>query len=216
MMDTATAQQNHPAIIRILAHIVSVVFHPLFITSYVGAFLIYLHPYAFAAALDNRKVFKLGMIVFNTAFIPLFSVFLMWRLRLIESLFLRTSKERIIPYVAAMICYFWTWLVTRNTGDSPSYMVHFMLGTFLAICAAFLVNIYMKVSMHTIAMGGMATFFFLQAFAIEDSTGLYFSIAVLIAGLVGTARMIVSDHKPVEIYVGYLVGIICQLIALAF
>lgn len=215
-METATAQQKHPQIIRVLAQIISVVFHPLFITSYVGAFLIYLHPYAYATDTERVKLFRLIMFIFNTAFIPLFSVLLMWRLRLIDSLFLKSNKERIIPYVAAMICYFWAWLVTKNRMDSPDYVVHFMLGSFLAICAAFLINIYIKISMHTIAMGGMVTFFLLQAFAAEDTTGLYFSIAIAIAGLVGTARMIVSDHKPAEIYIGYLAGAACQLIALIF
>jgi hypothetical protein len=215
-MDTATAPRKYPPAIRFLAHVISVVFHPLFITTYVAAFLIYIHPYAYAGDTDRTKIFRLVIYIFNTTFIPIFAVFLMWRLRLIESLFLRTTKERIIPYVAAMICYFWAWLVTRNKMDSPDYVVHFMLGTFLAICLAFIINIYIKVSMHTIAMGGLVTFFLLQAFAQEDTTGLYFSIAVLVAGLVGTARMIVSDHRPAEIYIGYLAGAVCQLVAVYF
>lgn len=215
-MDTATAPDKHPSFIRILAHIISVVFHPLFISSYVAAFLIYVHPYAFAVDTERMKMFRLIMVIFNTAFIPLFSVFLMWRLGLIQSLFLRTTKERIIPYVAAMICYFWAWLVTRNRMDSPDYFVHFMFGAFLAICLAFMINIYVKVSMHTIAVGGLVTFFLMQAFAVEETTGLYFSIALLIAGLVGTARLIVSDHRPAEVYLGYFVGAACQLIAIFF
>jgi hypothetical protein len=215
-MDTATAPDKHPSFLRILANIISVVFHPLFITSYVAAFLIYLHPYAFAGDNERVKIFRLIMVIFNTAFIPLFSVFLMWRLGLIQSLLLRSTKERIIPYVAAMICYFWAWLVTRNRMDSPDYFVHFMLGTFLAICLAFMLNIYIKVSMHTIAMGGLVTFFLMQAFAQEETTGLYFSIAAIIAGLVGTARLIVSDHRPAEVYLGYFAGAACQLIALWF
>ena len=215
-MDTATAPEKHPSFIRFLANVISVVFHPLFITSYVAAFLIYIHPFAYAGDNDRMRIFRLVMFAFNTAFIPLFAVFLMWRLRLIDSLFLRSTKERIIPYVAAMICYFWAWLVTRNRMDSPDYVVHFMLGTFLAICLAFMINIYIKVSMHTIAMGGMVAFFLILAFAQEDTTGLFFAIAVAIAGLVGTARLIVSDHRPAEIYIGYFAGAACQLIAVYF
>lgn len=216
-MDTATAPvKQHPSVIRFLAHLFSIVFHPLFITTYVTAYLIFIHPYAFAADSDALRWFRLARVVFNTTFIPLFAVFLMWRLGLIESLFLRTGKERIIPYVAAMICYFWAWLVTRNLGDSPAYFVHFMLGTFLAICLAFIMNIYIKVSMHTIAMGGAVVFFLLQAFSETDTTGIYLSISLLVAGLVGTSRLIVSDHRPVEIYLGYIAGGVCQLVAIIF
>lgn len=163
-MDTATAPQRQPSAIRIPAHIISFVFHPLFITSYVAAFLIYIHPYAFAGDPERLRFFRLVMVIFNTAFIPLFAVFLMWRLGLLQSMFLRTSKERIIPYMAAMICYFWAWLVTNRRLDSPDYFVDFMFGSFLAICLAFMINIYMKVSMHTTAVGGAVVFFLLQAF----------------------------------------------------
>jgi hypothetical protein len=216
-MDTATApDKQYPSAIRFLAHLISIVFHPLFITSYVAAFLIYVDPYAFATDDDRDRVFRLASFIFNTTFIPLFSVLLMRWLGLIESLYLRTGKERIIPYVAAMICYFWAWLVTRNRGDAPDYFVHFMLGSFLAICAAFMINIYVKVSMHTIAMGGALTFFLLQALSPLDTTGLYFTLSLLVAGLVGTSRMIVSDHRPAEIYIGYITGAVCQLVATIF
>jgi hypothetical protein len=216
MMDTATAPRNQSTVIRFLAHFISIVFHPLFITSYVAAFLIYFHPLAFPADSDRMRFFRLVMVIFNTTFIPLFAVFLMWRLRLIESLYLRTTKERIIPYVAAMTCYFWAWLVTKNKMDAPDFYVQFMLGTFIAISLAFMINIYVKVSMHTIAMGGAVTFFLTQAFNENDTTGMYFSISLLIAGLVGSARLIVSDHRPGEIYLGYFVGGLCQIIAMFF
>ena len=47
----------------------------------------------------------------------------------------------------------------------------------------------------------------------EGTSGLYPSAAILLVGMVCTARMIVSVHHPVEIYSGLFVGILCQLIA---
>jgi hypothetical protein len=67
--------------------------------------------------------------------------------------------------------------------------------------------------MHAIAMGGLAMFFLLQAFSQQDVTGVYFSIAVFIAGLVCTSRLIVSDHTQREIYMGLVAGVLCQLVA---
>jgi hypothetical protein len=37
--------------------------------------------------------------------------------------------------------------------------------------------------------------------------------AFLIAGLVCTSRMIVSDHTPKEVYLGLLAGMLCQFAA---
>jgi len=212
---TAVAPKQ-PALIRALAHFFSYVFHPLFIPAYVTAFLVFVDPYAFAGVTFKYKLFRLISIFFNTALIPGFAVFLMWRLKLIQSMQLRTQKERIIPYAAAMIFYFWAWYVFHNQKDNPQAFVDFLLGSFLGICAAWFLNIIAKVSMHAIGVGGLAFFFLLQAFGQQDVTGVYFSLAILIAGVVCTSRLLVSDHTQREIYMGLVAGALCQLLATYF
>lgn len=212
MQNPTVPQQDHPAVIRFLANLLSYVFHPLFIPAYVTAYLVLIDPYAFIALPEKFKWLKLISVFFNTAFIPGFAVFLMWRLKLINSMMLRTQKERIIPYAAAMVCYFWAWYVSHNQPDNPDYFVNFLLGVFLALCGAWLANIYMKISMHATGMGGLGMFFLLRAFSLYDASGFYFSIALLIAGLVCTARFIVSDHRAAEIYTGFVIGAVSQLI----
>lgn len=208
----STAPAPQPTVIRALAHIISFLFHPLFITTYVTAWLLFVHPYAFIDATESSKPIRLISIFINTAFLPAFSVFLMWRLKLVESVTLRTQKDRIIPYVACQLFFGWAWWVAHNQEESPLSFRSFLLGAFLTVCAGWLLNIKMKASMHALAVGGMLIFFLLQAFQLPEATGLYFSIAILISGLVCTARFIISDHRPVEIYVGLLAGAICQLL----
>ncbi|WP_205513475.1 hypothetical protein [Longitalea arenae] len=205
---------KEPALIRALAHFFSYIFHPLFIPAYVTAFLLFVDPYSFAGVQYKYKIFRLISVLFNTAVIPGFAVFLMWRLKLIQSMHLRTQKERIIPYAAAMIFYFWAWYVFHNQKDNPQPFLDFLLGSFLAVCAAWFLNIVTKVSMHAIGVGGLALFFLLQAFTEQDVTGVYFSFAILIAGLVCTSRLIVSDHTQREIYLGFFAGALCQLLAM--
>jgi hypothetical protein len=52
-----------------------------------------------------------------------------------------------------------------------------------------------------------------MAFTDSSSFSFYLSIAVLIAGIVCTARLVVSDHSQKEIYYGFLIGILSQLAA---
>lgn len=211
---TMAANNQQPAGLKIPANILSFVFHPLFIATYVTAFLAYVHPYAFAGLSERKRLFKVILVFFNTAFLPLFSVFLMWMLKLINSMFLTTQKERIIPYAITMIFYFWAWYVSRNLGEFPEYFINFLLGTFLAVCATWFLNIYTKISMHSTAMGGLVVFFLLQSFGGFEYTGYYLAIALLIAGLVCTSRFIVSNHTQGEIYLGFFTGALCQVIAL--
>lgn len=199
--------------LRIPAQLLSYIFHPLFIPVYVTAYLLYINPYAFNGIGEKSKLLKLIFVWFNTSFVPAFAVFLMWRLGLIESIFLRTKRERIIPYSAALICYFWAWFVARNQLVNPSYFIDFLFGTFLAVTSGWMLNIYTKISMHAIAMGGLVVFFFLQAFSEYSISGIYLSLAIIIAGLVCTARFIVSDHVPFQVYLGFIAGAFCQLVA---
>lgn len=201
-----------PAPLRFLAHLFSIVFHPILVPTYVTAFLLFVHPLAFAGYGEQRKVFALLAVAFSSTFLPAFSVFLMWRLGFISSMFLRTQRERIIPYAAAIIFYFWIWYVFRNQHETPKFFVHFLFGTFLAVCGAWMWNIRLKVSMHATAMGGMVTFFLLQILINQEVTGQYLALAVLIAGLVCTSRFLVSDHSREEIYLGFFTGVVCQLV----
>ena len=72
----------------------------------------------------------------------------------------------------------------------------------------------MKVSMHAISMGIMLVFMSLLYFTQAGSFTFYMSVTFFIAGLVCTARFIVSNHTQKEIYAGLLAGGISQLLAI--
>ena len=143
---------------------------------------------------------------------PLVSVLLLRALKFIDSVYLKTQKDRIIPYIICMIFYFWNWYAFKNNHEVND-LVSMSMAIFNASIFGFLVNISMKVSMHAIAVGAMSTFIGLLAYTDSISYSFYLSIAILISGIVCTSRLIVSDHRPKEIYYGFFIGIFCQLAA---
>ena len=210
------AQVSYPPVLRFLAQFFSYLFHPLFITSYVMGFLIFLHPAVFMGYEHRLKVLRFLHVVIFDALFPAFAVFLCWRLQFVRSIHLRTAKERIIPYIIVMIFYWWSWNVYKNIPESPPVAVHFLLGAFLAICGAWMCNIYFKISMHAVAAGGALMFFFLFSFNDNYASGLYPSVALLITGIVCTSRFICSDHTRFEIWAGLFIGLLSQWIAWQF
>jgi hypothetical protein len=82
---------------------------------------------------------------------------------------------------------------------------------------ALLANIYYKISMHALGLGGLSGLMLLIIFT-GFPAGIFLPamLVFLITGFVSTSRMIVSDHMPFDIYSGIFFGIICQLIAAAF
>jgi hypothetical protein len=206
------SEEKNPAI-RFFAHAISVIFHPLLISSYVIAFLLFIHPFLFSGIGNQLKLFRILSVLLSSFFLPIFSIFLCWRLGFIQSMRLKSARDRIIPYVIVMIFYFWLWYVYRNQGENPPQSIAFLLGSFLAVCGAWFCNIFFKISMHAIAAGGLAMFFLLFSFRDSYASGLYLSTAILIGGLICTARMLVSDHRQRDIYAGILVGVAAEWIA---
>jgi hypothetical protein len=74
-------------------------------------------------------------------------------------------------------------------------------------------NNYFKISMHAIGVGGGLAFMILLGIISTVPIGLPISIATIITGAVLTARFIVSDHQPGDIYSGLFIGALCQTVA---
>src|SRR5882757_5549216 len=149
----ATIHETHPKpslLLSIPAKIVSYVFHPLFIPTYIFIFLIYQVPYEFAGITPFQLQLRLFSIFWLTAFFPAFAVFLLWRLKFSESIFLRTQKERIVPYVVTMFFYWWMYYLSRNFADQPAVLKFFYMGIFIATVFGLVLNNYYKISLHAL------------------------------------------------------------------
>ena len=203
---------RQPLPIQLSAKFISYVFHPLFIPLYITYFIIQIRSYQLAGINDWINLRILLQVFVNCTFLPLASILLLRALNFIDSVFLKTQRDRIIPYIICMIFYFWNWYVFKNNHEIRD-LVSVSMAIFNASVLGFLVNISMKVSMHAISVGVMTTFVALLAFSDSSSFSFYLSIAVLIAGIVCTSRLIVSDHSQKEIYYGFLIGILSQLAA---
>lgn len=204
-----------PAWIRVIANIISFVFHPLFFPVYITYFIYTVRAYEFAGLDPRRKMLTLLLITISCTLMPLVSVLMLRALNFIDSIYLKTQKDRIIPYIITMTFYFAVWIYFKKNHFEID-LVHMALGIFNASVAGFLLNIVMKVSMHAIAAGVMATFIAILAFNETVNLSLYLSVALLISGIVCASRLIVSDHRPKEIYIGFIAGVLSQLAAQYF
>lgn len=211
----SSPSEKHSLTIRLLANFFSYLFHPIFIPLYVTWMLAFIHPNYFVGFSTMGKYKVLLLVAINAFAFPLITVLLLKGLGFINSIFLRTQKDRIIPYIASMTFFFWTQYVLREQNFVPRILVAFMFGVFISSSAALIANIYHKISMHAIGMGGMLGLFLV---VMQQNTMLMtgpLTFVLLTTGIVCTARMIVSDHQPKEIYTGLVVGLICQFIGAA-
>jgi hypothetical protein len=198
---------------KFLAKLVSYIFHPLLVGVYMAVYMIYLNPIFFNYTDPKTRLLSLATIVNNNFVFPVIVVLLLKGLGFIQSIYLNTQKERIVPYIACITFFFWTWYVFYNRADVAQPVKDMLQGVFYASIIGMVCNIYFKISMHAIGMGGLIGMMLMVLFDGTMQSGLPFMAAILFSGLVVTSRLIVSDHQRGDMMAGFLAGLISQVLA---
>ncbi|MBA3828230.1 MAG: hypothetical protein H0X33_04785 [Taibaiella sp.] len=210
--DTHTEKVHHyPKGLRIPAAIISYVLHPVFMPLFLTLLIYKLSPISFAGIQPHDFSKWIAIITLNTLFFPLVSVLLLKGLHFIKSIQMDDPKDRIIPLMATMIFYFWADNVISNIPNVPLVLHVLLLGSFWGIIAIFMVNIFFKVSMHTCAAGSMIGILIVLMIVSPTNLVIAFFIALIVAGIMGTVRLILGAHRYGEIWLGYIIGIVVML-----
>jgi hypothetical protein len=214
---TQLNEEKYPLALQIPAQLFSYIFHPLFIPVIATWYLAYIHQGYFTGITPHNKLFIIIKVIANTLIFPGATVLLLKAVGFIKSIFLKTQRERIFVYVAANFFYFWMYLVFRSQPEVPSILTAFIFGIFLSSSVGLFANIYFKISMHGLGMGALCGLLLLIIFS-GSSYNVFLAamLVFLVTGFVSSSRLVVSDHRPFDIYTGIILGIICQFISAAF
>ncbi|MBL0309748.1 MAG: hypothetical protein IPP77_08775 [Bacteroidetes bacterium] len=199
------------------ARIISFLFHPLLFPIYGSTFILFCNPNRFGV-FGNRVQMAWLIIVFALTFVfPVIWLLMMRRLEMIQSLALETSRERIIPFIATATFYLWaTWMFKPAVNmkiPSNELLFYMMAGASLSVFAAFVINIFSKISLHTLAAGSMiAICLTMIRYSTYDLRIVFLGILIL-SGAIGASRLLIKAHSEQEVLTGYLTGFTCQFIA---
>ena len=129
------------------------------------------------------------------------------------SLFQMASKERrVIPYVISIVSYLLCYHVMAAV-HVPHFMGSILMAALVIQITCAIVNLFVKVSTHMAAIGGVAGA--LAAFSVIFGFNpvWWLCVVLVLAGLVGTSRMILRQHSLHEITLGFLVGTGCAFVS---
>lgn len=214
--------------IRTVSRIFSYAFHPLFILTYMLVLLLMVNPYAFGMR-SVRDGDQLILIIFlSSVLIPLVSIGMSYFLGWIKSFEMPTRQERIAPLLVTIVMYVSMYYYITKSNVFPWFFQVCTLGVVIGLFLAFFLNNFSKISLHAVGMGGLVSMVILMCFYFayyhieitmplvgEMTVTKYILLyaAVLIAGVVCSARLYLGAHKVQDIYGGFLVGFFAQLIA---
>lgn len=197
---------------------ISFILHPALIPTMVALVIVGILEKEAVSYFTSKDVYSWIINIFiSTFFFPVLFVFLLKALKFIPSIQLRTQKSRIVPLIGIMVFYFWVNEVFRNIEASNFYLRIFILACFWNIIAVFISNIFLKVSLHTSAMGGAIGLFGIYLFLNPNLNSLMVMItALFLAGIVGTSRLFLKAHNGKELWIGYIIGGLIQVAAYIF
>lgn len=188
--------------------VVSTVFSPLVVPCYGVALALCVTP--LSAVPFAQRMGVVGMCALFIFIIPALAVLALYRANLISDPGLNSRGDRTIPYAITILCYLLCAYYLYRIA-APGWLVGVMAGGLLTIVINLTVNLRWKISGHMAAMGGfIAITLYIAANQLAIIPMIWFVVgAFLAAGLVGTARLYLNRHTPMQVLAGTINGFLC-------
>ena len=190
---------------RLFSKILSTLFHPMLIPT-IGLFLIFNVGGHFSyLPIDHKRAVYI-IIFLSTCILPLSLIPLFHLTGLIKSIYMEDRKERLFPTLATGGFYLLGYFFLSKISIVPSFIQGFMLATIVAIVITLGITFFWKISMHMIAIGGLTGALLALSFRFGLDIWLVTSAILVISGLIGTSRLYLNAHTPMQVHAGYLLG----------
>lgn len=199
---------------RSLAQVLSVVFHPLLLPTYLFAIILYYMPASMLTLPLQVRWVVLAMIFFTTFIIPGAAAVVMVRFGQLDSVEMSRREQRGLPLLFTAVCYAaTTYLLYRESAYDAIF--YFVMGIIAAsVVLTFAVSQFWKISAHSVGMGGgLGLLLVLNNLAPEAMLVFPIAIALFLAGAVLSARLALHAHTPAQVYAGFGSGLLLALTA---
>ena len=190
--------------------LISYVFHPL-LFSFLGSFLyLYLSP---KHILKEQEYIILLIVFVSTYIIPILLLAILKRVNMISDYHLRNIEERKFPVLFFIMLSFLLGRAMVSTQIADLLAFSFFGVAFALSFTYLLFNIKVKTSLHTLGIGGIIGFVMVMSYEYRLNFNSLLAGLFIIAGLIGVSRLALNAHRPKEIYIGFVLGLISQVIS---
>lgn len=161
------------------------------------------------------KLVVLGLVFCFTALMPMLVIYLFqkangWGIKELEH-----RKKRFIPYMLTILSYV-TCLIAMHRMHLPRYMSGTIVAALFCMVLCTLLNFRWKVSTHVAGSGMLIGGLLAYSLLFNFNPIWYLCITILLAGILGTARIIVKQHTLFEVFAGFMTGMFCGVIGILF
>jgi len=205
--------RNRERTIIVAARLISLVFTPFYLPV---AGMVFLFLFSYLNMLPwSYKLQVLIMIYFFTAVLPSLLIHSYRRYQGWTLIELGAKERRVVPYVISILCYF-ACVYTMERLHIPHFMGSVVTAALVIQIVCALINVWWKISTHTAAIGGVAGALFVFGEYFGFNPVWWLCLLVILAGILGSSRMILRQHSLGQVIGGFVVGLFCAIGAILF
>jgi hypothetical protein len=192
---------------------ISYIFHPLLMPFLGVVFYFSKSPRFIPLPIIKAKLFSLALL---TIILPILLFFGLKKTRGVNTIYLETTKERIIPLILNCIIIFFVVKRVLPLNEIVE-LYYFFIGILLSTLACLILSILkFKVSIHMVASAGVLLFFIAISIYFNININSTIALFFIIIGAIASSRLHLKAHTNIELIIGFFVGVIPQLILLNY
>lgn len=192
------------------AKVLSVLFTPFYLPI-LGLLILFIFSYLSLLPL-TYKLFLLLMFYLFTVFLPTALIRFYRRYQGWTLIELGSRERRAIPYVISIFSYLLCYYIMAAT-HVPHFMGSILIAALVIQVACAIINLFIKISTHTAAIGGVTGALLAFSVIFSFNPVWWLCIVLLLAGMVGTSRMILRQHSLHQVVLGFLAGVACSFVS---
>lgn len=195
------------------ARYVSAVFSPLLIPTYAVAMAMWITP--LNTTPENVRFMACVLVLFITGGIPMAMLLTLLRLGRITDVDISDRRQRTLPTLLISLCYvaagLYIWRIS-----APWWMIMFFAAAFVVAMVCIAISRWWKISGHATAIGGvLGMVIWLVLSGLTDIDPMpWVTGMVIVAGIVGTARVILGAHDNLQVLAGWVLGALATYLML--
>jgi hypothetical protein len=198
-----------------LAKLISSLFHPLLMPTYGFTLIFFTQNYISTFTSDKLKILIIAVTFIFTFLLPAINAFVLLKMGRIKSLEMESSEERVLPYASTALYYFSLYYLFYNA-EFPNIFKILVLGAGISIVLTMLINFKWKISAHTIGIGGIAGAALGIIYRLHVDLHFILMLVIFVSGMVAYARLKLYAHTPAQVYAGFMLGFLVELLLMIF
>lgn len=188
---------------------ISTILHPIVLPT-LGVFLYFVFV---SQSFEKRlQLIVLGLVFALTYVVPVLLLLFLRNFGFIKDFQVSTIKERRFPVIFMIFLLYFLGNTIIQIPTIRNLGILFY-GTSLSLsCIYVLFSVKLKSSLHLVSMGNMIGFFLIMTNINSLSMLPIIILLILLSGILASSRLYLKAHTPVELLIGFSLGIVCQFI----